>query len=254
MLIEVKVKKVLRSKHREFRLDVDIVTADPLIVIFGASGSGKSITFQAIAGLVKPDVGLIRIGERVLFDSNRGYNLPARERNVGFLFQDYKLFPHLTVAQNVGFPLSPLWRHDPPQQFMGRVNELLELFELSGMARSYPAQLSGGQKQRVALARALVRSPDVLLLDEPLSALDPLLRTRTRRELLALQARLKIPTLIITHDPEDVETFASQLLVFNHGVVHKAASLVGPPYRDQTGKPNSEAIRETLAELTDVEQ
>jgi len=106
----------------------------------------------------------------------------------------------------------------------------------------------------VALARALVRHPEVLLLDEPLSALDPLLRNRTRRELLGLQARLKIPTLIITHDPEDVETFASQLLVFNHGVVHKAASLAGPPYRDQEGKPNSEAIRETLAELTEVER
>src|SRR5262252_1680930 len=253
MLIEVKIKKTLRSKRREFRLDVDIATSDQLIVIFGASGSGKSLTFQAIAGLLKPDSGSIRVGERVLFDSDRGVNVAARDRNVGFLFQDYKLFPHLTVAQNVGFPLTSLWRHLPPRRLMGRVEELLELFELTAMADSYPSQLSGGQRQRVALARALVRHPEVLLLDEPLSALDPLLRTRTRRELLGLQARLKIPTMIITHDPEDVETFASQLLVFNHGTVHKAASLVGHPYRDPQGKPNSEAIRETLAELTELE-
>jgi molybdate transport system ATP-binding protein len=253
MLIEVKIRKVLRSKHREFRLDVEIVSSDELIVIFGASGSGKSITFQAIAGLVKPDTGLIRIGDKVLFDSARGHSVRARDRNVGFLFQDYKLFPHLTVEQNVGFPLSPLWSHQAPSRMKTRVDELLELFELTAMARSYPGQLSGGQKQRVALARALVRKPDVLLLDEPLSALDPLLRARTRRELLALQARLKIPTLIITHDPEDVETFASRLLVFKQGTVHKAASLVGPPYRNQDGSANSQEIRRALSDLAGLE-
>src|SRR5262245_24114704 len=138
VLIEVRVKKTLRSKHREFRLDVDIATSDELIVIFGASGSGKSITFQAIAGLVTPDSGVIRVGDRVLFDSERGHNVPARERNVGFLFQDYKLFPHLTVEQNVGFPLSPLWRYQPEARDMGRIHELLELFQLTAMARSYP--------------------------------------------------------------------------------------------------------------------
>ena len=173
---------------------------------------------------------------------------------MGFLFQDYKLFPHLTVVQNVGFPLSPLWRrHQPQPHQMSGVDELLELFELTAMARSYPGQLSGGQKQKVALARALVRNAGVLLLDEPLSALDPMLRGRTRRELLALQGRLKIPTLIITHDPEDVTTFASQLLVFNHGRVHKAASLASPPYRDQDGKLNSQAIRRALTELAGLE-
>src|SRR5262245_6017135 len=254
MSIEVKVKKLLRSKHREFRLDIEIASSEKLIVIFGPSGSGKSITFQTIAGLLKPDSGLVRVGDKVLFDSTRGVNVPARDRNVGFLFQDYKLFPHLTVAQNVGFALTPLWRHQPPESALERVNELLKIFELGGMANSYPGQLSGGQRQRVALARALVTQPDVLLLDEPLSALDPLLRARTRRELLGLQARFKIPMLLITHDPDDVEAFAGQLLVFRDGGIREAASLAGPPYRDDDGKPNSQAIRRALSELAGLEK
>jgi molybdate transport system ATP-binding protein len=254
MSIEVRVKKLLRSKHREFRLDIEITSSEQLIVIFGPSGSGKSITFQAIAGLLKPDSGLVRMGDRVLFDSTRGVNVPARDRNVGFLFQDYKLFPHLTVAQNVGFALSRLWQHEPPANAMSRVNELLEIFELSGMARSYPGELSGGQRQRVALARALVNRPEVLLLDEPLSALDPLLRARTRRELLGLQGHFKIPMLLITHDPEDVETFAGQVLVFRNGGIKEAATLAGPPYRDDDGKANSQAIRRALTELAGLEK
>jgi molybdate transport system ATP-binding protein len=254
MTIEVRVKKILRSHHREFRLDVEFVSSEQLMVIFGPSGSGKSTMFQAIAGLIKPDSGLIRVGDKVLFDSERGWNVAARDRNVGLLFQDYKLFPHLTVVQNVGFPLSSLWHHQPPARAMGRVNELLEIFELSALARSYPSQLSGGQRQRVALARALVTRPDVLLLDEPLSALDPLLRARTRRELVALQARFKIPMLLITHDPDDVEAFAAQVLVFRDGRIREVASLAGPPYRDSNGRPNSQAIRATLSELAGMEK
>lgn len=224
MRVQVTVHKVLRAQQREFTLDADFSIEDDISVIFGPSGAGKSVTLQAIAGLLKPDGGRIDIGERVLYDSTTGIDVPARLRKVGYLFQDYALFPHLTVAQNVGFALTSQGVKQRGDACYS-LNKLLELFELSELAGSYPRQLSGGQKQRVALARALIMKPDILLLDEPFAALDPLLRDKMRQELLELRARFQIPMIIITHDPDDVAVFVGALLLFDGGRVSQTISL-----------------------------
>ncbi|MEO6164889.1 MAG: ATP-binding cassette domain-containing protein [Candidatus Binatia bacterium] len=223
MKLEVQMRMSLKAEDRLFQLDVAFHSAKNLIVIFGPSGAGKSVTIQAIAGLLKPDEGRIVLDGRTLFDSNVGVNLAARERNVGYVFQDYALFPHLTVAQNVGFPLQrSLWNGNAGAAI---VQDFLARFDLADLRASYPRQLSGGQRQRVALARALIRTPDILLLDEPLAALDPVLRGKTRDELLKLQQSFAVPMVVITHDPADVEAFAEDLIVFEIGKVARQISI-----------------------------
>jgi molybdate transport system ATP-binding protein len=191
------------------------------VVLFGPSGAGKTLTLQAIAGLVRPQAGVVRVGDRVLFDSSRGIDLPARERKVGYLFQDYALFPHCTVEQNVAIGLGRWWRPRLSAEQRAAVSGVLETLGLQDLASSYPAALSGGQRQRVALARALVREPDVLLLDEPFAALDRPLRARMRENLRSLQRDFGVPVVLITHDPEDVEALADTLVVFEQGAVRK---------------------------------
>ncbi len=217
--LAVSVRKRLVNRGREFSLAVDFAAADGIVVIFGPSGSGKSLTLQAIAGLLRPDAGSIRVGGRVLFDHASGVDLPARARGVGYLFQDYALFPHLDVTHNVGFPIARGFpaRLDAPGR--EQVAQMLALFEIGHLAGMHPSQLSGGQRQRVALARALITRPALLLLDEPFNALDPLLRDRMRNELLAWRERFGVPMVLITHDPDDVAALASQVLVYREGRV-----------------------------------
>jgi molybdate transport system ATP-binding protein len=219
MKVRVDIRKTLRSLDREFTLEASFSAEHDRIVVFGPSGSGKSITLQCIAGLLRPEAGSIQIGERVLFDSSAGVDVPPQARNVGFVFQDYALFPHLSVEKNVAFGLQR------SADSGARVAQFLSLFELTPLARSFPRNLSGGQRQRVALARALIHQPALLLLDEPLSALDPLLRERMRNELDQTQQRFRVPMLLITHDPADVETFAENLVIFDHGRVSQTLNL-----------------------------
>jgi molybdate transport system ATP-binding protein len=246
--IEVDIRKTLRSSGREFPLDVKFTCDDERGVVFGPSGAGKSVTLKAIAGLETPERGRIAVAGRVLFDSSTGVNVPARERGVAYLFQDYALFPHLTVAENIGFGVRRWWQRRHSAVLLRRVDELMEVFELRGLGGALPWQLSGGQKQRVALARALIRRPAVLLLDEPFAALDPLLRDRMRDELLRTREAFKVPMLVITHDPEDVSALAQTLVILEHGRVESVADLKGLPYRDEQGRARQEAIRSLLTE------
>ena len=176
MLIQVEVKKRLTAHGRVFALEVDFATASDRVVLFGPSGSGKTLTLQILAGVVTPDAGRIIVGDRVLFDKPKNVNVLARHRAIGYVPQDYALFPHLSVADNVGFGLPSRWPWGPGPEDQRRVAKFLEIFELTDMRHSLPRDLSGGQRQRVALARALIRRPSLLLLDEPFSALDALLR------------------------------------------------------------------------------
>lgn len=208
------------AKKQGFRLEVRFSSPARRIVLFGASGSGKTLTFQAIAGLIRPDEGRVEVGGRILFDSRIGICLPARQRRVGYVLQDYALFPHLTALRNVAFALSgPLGGLCPAVR--RRAAELLARFEVERLADRLPSEMSGGQRQRVALARALAAAPNALLLDEPFSALDPLLRSRLRRSIRALLDEWPIPVLLITHDPEDVDAFADEVVIYGQGCVRR---------------------------------
>lgn len=217
MSVELQIRKQLRAADRVFDLDIAFGSDSQRIVLYGPSGSGKSLTLKAIAGLMTPDAGHIRLNGRTLFDAGQGIDLRVQERNVAYLFQDYALFPHLTVAQNIGFGLARgcLNLRRPAEH--PAVARWLQAFELQAIAHSHPAQISGGQRQRVALARALVAEPDILLLDEPFSALDLSLRERMRDELAQLQTRLQVPMLLITHDPADVDALGQTVFELRDG-------------------------------------
>jgi molybdate transport system ATP-binding protein len=217
MDIQVDIRKTLRDRGRRFELAARFDSDENFAVMFGPSGSGKSLTLQAVAGLARPDAGRIALGGRVLFDAARGIDLPIRARRVGYLFQDYALFPHLTVERNVGFALPPPLACRLPRAARSRVAELLDVFELTDLAQALPRDLSGGQRQRVALARAIASQPAVLLLDEPFAALNPLLRARMRAELRRIQDHFRVPVILITHDHDDVESFADTLVLFEAG-------------------------------------
>jgi molybdate transport system ATP-binding protein len=209
MSIEIRVQK----KLRDFALQIDLVVSGDVTVLFGRSGMGKSMTLACVAGLATPDSGRIVVNGRVFFDSRATVNLPPQQRRVGYVTQDYLLFPHLTVWQNVAFGLVNQSR--PEQERI--VQEALAWLGLEQLAQQRPRELSGGQQQRVALARALVIRPQVLLLDEPFSALDSPTRIRLRQDLLNLQAELQVPVLFVTHDLAEAQLLGKQMAVIADG-------------------------------------
>jgi molybdate transport system ATP-binding protein len=221
MSVALHIRKQLRAGDRVFELDIGFSSDSDRIVLFGPSGAGKSLTLKAIAGLMTPDTGKISLNQRSLFDAEQGINVPVQQRNVAYLFQDYALFPHLTVAQNIAFGLRRGCFNLRRPGNHPAVQRWLQAFGLSATASSYPAQISGGQRQRVALARALVSQPDILLLDEPFSALDLSLRERMRQELSELQQQLHVPMLIITHDPADVEALGDAVFEVRDGSIRQ---------------------------------
>ncbi|MGH2632950.1 MAG: ABC transporter ATP-binding protein [Tepidiformaceae bacterium] len=203
-----------RRRLGPFEYDAAFEAGDEIVVLFGHSGAGKSVTLQLVAGLMRPDEGAIAIDGRAVFDSETGVNLPAQERGVGYVVQDLALFPHLTVAENVAFGMD---RRLNRSERESRVRELLARLDLSGFERRKPRTLSGGQQQRVALARALARDCRVLLLDEPFSALDDTLRATLRRELLRLHTEFGLTVLFVTHDLREAHLLADKLAVFDEG-------------------------------------
>ncbi|NIF78493.1 ATP-binding cassette domain-containing protein [Paraburkholderia sp. Cy-641] len=227
MPLDVAIRKTFETAERRFTLDVSFRANTQRLVLFGPSGAGKSLTLQAIAGLLRPDEGSITLHGTTLFDSASGVDQKPQARKIAYLFQDYALFPHLNVRQNIGFGLRRGWFNPRARGSHPQVDYWLEALELRGVAGNHPVQLSGGQKQRVALARALVAQPRLLLLDEPFSALDSALRQRMRRELSDLQTRLYIPMVLITHDPDDVAAFGDQVVQVNDGRVREDHPFAG---------------------------
>ncbi len=208
----------VRHAFPNLDLDIRFQAGEELIVLFGPSGAGKSVTLRAIAGLFRPDAGRIVVNGRILFDREAGVNLPPQERRVGYVPQQYGLFPHLSVADNIAFGLHRVDRSTRA----ARVREMLQVMRLERLEQRRPRELSGGEQQRVALARALVTSPDILLLDEPLGALDAPLREHLQHELRQIQARYRIPTLLVTHNLAEAYSLAQRLVVLAPGRVIQA--------------------------------
>jgi molybdate transport system ATP-binding protein len=223
----------IHKKLSRFTLDVTISFGQETIVLFGPSGAGKSMTLQLIAGLLAPDAGRIKLNGTTLFDSQASINLSAQSRQIGYVMQDYALFPHLTVAQNIAFGLYGL----PRAEQQARLNQMVSLLRLEGLQAHKPRQLSGGQQQRVALARALVTRPKLLLLDEPFAALDTPMRTRLRRELLALQRRVQLPTILVTHDLAEAHMLADRMAIIDDGKLVQ----IGPP-SEVLRKPATQSV------------
>ena len=213
-MLSVQVKKALREF--ELELGFEVRPAETLVII-GPSGCGKTTTLNMMAGLVQPDEGRIALGEKVLWDGQAGVDVPAEKRNVGYVFQDFALFPHMTVAANVAYGLRS--RGAPKHEIAGRVEEALKLLGIAHYADRRPGALSGGERQRVALARAMACEAEMLLLDEPLGSLDAQTRNQVRGEvqrLLRLMGRIAI---MVTHDYIDALTFGDQICVLERGRV-----------------------------------
>ncbi len=188
-----------------------------ILSLLGPSGCGKTTILRMLAGLVTPDSGWIKVGERVFYDGKR--EVAVEDRQIGMVFQDYALWPHMTVAKNIAFGMR--LRHLPALDIKKRVAELLELVNLPGMGQRYPYQMSGGQQQRVAVARALSTEPRVLLLDEPLSSLDAGLRESMRTELVQLFRRLKMTAINVTHDQDEAMSMSDRIMVLRDGKVQQ---------------------------------
>jgi molybdate transport system ATP-binding protein len=247
-----------RKRFDSFTLDAAWTSDQPIVALVGPSGSGKTTTLQSIAGLVTPDEGRIVLGGRVLFDRAQRINLPVQDRRVGYVFQGYALFPHMTVIQNVSFGLRATATAQPERNAQspnGRAAEIIGRLGLAGLVNRYPSDLSGGQQQRVALARALVTDPDVLLLDEPLSALDAPLRRELCAELGQTLRDSETLAILVTHDLSEAYQIADTVVLYENGATTGAV-----PKNDLLWNPASERVarligarnilRAPVAELT----
>ncbi len=193
------------------RLEVDFeISSEEFMILFGPSGAGKTTVLRMIAGLTDPDEGFIRAGDAIWFDSTKGINKSVQERQIGFVFQEYNLFPNMTVRQNLEYALK-----DKKEQPL--INEYLDMVHLTELSNRRPGMLSGGQRQRVALVRALLRKPKIFLLDEPLSALDLELRLKLQDDIFSIHNRFKTPTLFVTHDLSEGFKLADRILMMEKG-------------------------------------
>jgi len=220
----------------EFSLDVAFQSEGRITTLFGPSGAGKTLTLRCLAGVATPLTGWLRVAGRTLFDASARIHLPPRERRLGYVVQRFPLFPHLDVAGNVGFGL-----RGPARDREVRIAELLDRVGLPGFERRRPGELSGGEAQRVALARALAPDPELLLLDEPFSALDVRVRRQLRGEVRRLADTLRIPVLLVTHDPAEMRELSDHLVLIDHGRVLRSG-----PAAEVLAEPGSEDARDLL--------
>lgn len=200
----------------EALFELEVRTGE-FLTLFGPSGAGKTTLMRLIAGLETPKSGMIEVDGEIWFDSSAKINLPPQKRSIGFVFQDYALFPTMSVRENLLFAAENTQQRD-------NVDELIQLVELTALADRLPSTLSGGQKQRVALARALVRRPKILLLDEPLSALDPLMRQKLQDELALIHERLGVTTLLVSHDIAETVKLSDRLAQIESGRILRTCS------------------------------
>ena len=203
----------IKKEYKNFSLQIDAVLGDGITALFGASGSGKTTTLNCIAGLLKPDSGEMRLGDRVLFSKTSGVNISSERRQVGYVFQEGLLFPHLTVKDNILYG----FHRTPKVNRWIDIADLVSLLELDALLERYPLTLSGGEAQRVALARALATSPNLLLLDEPLASLDFKMRGKILRYLWQVWEKFHIPMIYVSHSISEVMAIASQALVLDRG-------------------------------------
>ncbi len=209
-MINLSATKKLMGADGPFELSVDFsLEQGTLLTLFGVSGSGKTTLLRILAGLEKPESGRIEVNKRVWFDSNQGIDLPPQKRSIGFVFQDYSLFPTMTVRENL--------RYAQKKRNDSKILDILDLTGLSELQGRYPATLSGGQQQRVALARAIVREPEILLLDEPLSALDTETRIRLQDEILRIHNTLGLTTILVSHDRQEVFKLSDGVALIDKG-------------------------------------
>lgn len=216
-LIYIDIEKQMFTSNGPMNLFVQTsIEMGKLVALFGDSGAGKTTLLRMLAGLTNPDEGFIRFGQSVWFDSEKKINVPPQQRNISLMFQDYALFPNMTVEENIAFA--------QPEYNFAEVGELLQLFGLSELRSRKPSGLSGGQKQRVALARALARKPQLLLLDEPLSSLDAEMRLLLQSEIERVHRQLGITTILVTHDLNEVFRLASHVIHLESGIIKRAGT------------------------------
>jgi molybdate transport system ATP-binding protein len=235
--VSVKVRKRL---GKDFELDLSVAFPSGITILFGPSGSGKTTLLDCIAGLIRPDAGCIASAESALFDSAAGIDLPSQRRKVGYVFQDLALFPHLSVESNVEYGLSSL----ESRERKPRSSAILESFRIANLRSRRPGQISGGERQRVALARALVIDPRILLLDEPLAALDAATKSKILEDLRAWNHEHRIPVVYVTHSREEVFALGEQVVMLDKG----RAIAQGTPHEVMT-VPR----QETVAQLAGFE-
>lgn len=217
-MIELDIRKKLHAAQGEFNLDVQLrIEQGEFITLFGQSGAGKTTLLRILAGLVTPDAGSIKVNGDVWFDGKAGTTLPPQKRRASYMFQDYALFPNMSVRGNLEFALRP--GANPK-----KIDELIEMMGLGEMQQRKPGTLSGGQKQRVALARALAAEPRLLLLDEPFSALDHATRVRLQDEVLRLQRHFGLTTVMVSHDISEVYKLSQRVVVIEHGRIAQQGS------------------------------
>ncbi len=232
--------KVRKRQGNDFELDLSVSFPSGITILFGPSGSGKTTLLDCIAGLIRPDAGRIATAENGLFDSAAGIDLPSQRRKVGYVFQDLALFPHLSVESNVEYGISSLETRERKQ----RSSAILESFRIANLRSRRPGQISGGERQRVALARALVIDPRILLLDEPLAALDAATKSKIVEDLRAWNQEHRIPLVYVTHSREEVFALGERVIVLDKG----RAIAQGTPHQVMT-VPR----QETMAQLAGFE-
>jgi len=212
-MIKLDINKKLDGSTGEMVLELShTIPKGQLLTIYGESGAGKTSTLRMISGLLKPDQGMIQVDNTVWFDKNRKINLPPQKRNVGFVFQDYALFPNMTVKKNLTFA-------SKNKKNLTHITDIIDLMELGDLQNKTPINLSGGQQQRVALARALVQQPQILLLDEPLSALDSKIRFKLQDYLLKVHKEFNLTTILISHDIAEIIKLSDWVLILKEGKI-----------------------------------